>query len=256
MAGGFAAEADMLGLIAAAAPSLAGSGAFAVFEVQAAAGVPDVVAAVLDKVVVADRVQTGFVTDRTSLAALLALSDALARDSGLNAQQVAAAVGITVRYAASVVLPGLVTRGLAATPEADLWAATQRYRSSALRLVTVEAKLRDWRRGLGQAARHAAGADAAWLVLDSACTRPAEAYAGWFRTAGVGLAALNEAGALRPVLAPTGVDVLRVRRELLAERTAALHCSGIRSGPVGLVFGRTLAPTTGADPRLADAGAR
>jgi len=41
----FAVEADMLALIAAAAPELAGPGAVAVFEVQSAAGVPDVVAA-------------------------------------------------------------------------------------------------------------------------------------------------------------------------------------------------------------------
>ena len=36
----FAVEADMLALIAAAAPELAGPGAVAVFEVQTAAGVP------------------------------------------------------------------------------------------------------------------------------------------------------------------------------------------------------------------------
>lgn len=255
VANGFATEADMLGLIADAAPSLAGSGAFAVFEVQAAAGVPDVVAAVLNRAVTTSRLQTGFVTEQTSLAALLALSDALIANRALDAHQVAAAVGITVRYASSVVLPSLVARGLALILKPGLWVAARPYESAALRLVTVEAKLRDWRRGLGQAARHAAGADAAWLILDSARTRPAEAYAGWFHTAGVGLAALSGDGRLRSLLDPTGANVLRVRRELLAERTAALYSSGIRSGPVGLVFGRNLAPTTGADPRFVDAGA-
>lgn len=253
VASGFAAEADMLGLIAAAAPSLAGSGAFAAFEVQAAAGVPDVVAAVLNTTVIANRMQTGFITEHASLAALLALSDALSTSNVLDAHQVAVAVGVGVRYASSVVLPGLVARNLARSPEPGRWIAAGPYESPAVRVVTVEAKLRDWRRGLGQAARHAAGADAAWLILDSARTRPAEAYAGWFRTAGVGLAALNEDGRLEPLLAPGGANVLRVRRELLAERTAALYSSGVKSGPIGLVFGRNLTSTTGADPRLAGA---
>ncbi len=243
----------MLGFIAEAAPSLAGSGAFAAFEVQAAAGVPDVVAAVLDEVVLSYRLRTGFVTEQASLAALLALSDALASHSLLNAEQVSKAVGVTTRYASSVILPGLVARGLAHVRGTGQWAAARPYVSPALRVITVEAKLRDWRRGLGQAARHAAGADAAWLILDSMRTRPAEANAEWFRMAGVGLAALNEDGSIDPLLAPCGAHVLRVRRELLAERIATLYCSGARSGPVGRVFGRYLAPTRGVDPRLANA---
>lgn len=59
----FAVEADMLSLIAAAAPELAGPGAVAVFEVQSATGVPDVTAAVFDQDVIAARAGTGFVTD-------------------------------------------------------------------------------------------------------------------------------------------------------------------------------------------------
>lgn len=166
----FAAEADMLSLIAAAASSLAGCGAFAVFEVPAAAGIPDVVAAVLNHSVVAKRMRTGFVTEKSSLAALLALSDALVTGNSLDEHQVASAAGITARYASSVILPCLVERNLAYTPEPGLWSAIEHYESPVTRLVTVEAKLRDWRRGLGQAARHAAGADAAWLILDGSRT--------------------------------------------------------------------------------------
>src|SRR6516165_2701847 len=101
----------MLALIAAAAPVLAGPGAVAVFEVQSAAGVPDVVATVFDQDVIAARADTGFVTDPAGLAALLALSDALARRRALDARQVAAAAGVTAPYAKSRVLPGLAARG-------------------------------------------------------------------------------------------------------------------------------------------------
>jgi hypothetical protein len=153
----------------------------------------------------------------------------------------------------SRVLPGLAARGLAVMTAPGRWAAVSPYRSPASTLVTVEAKLRDWRRGLGQAARHAAGADAAWLVLDGARTRPAAGRADWFRAMGVGLAGLDPDGTLRPLLRPSGASVLRARRELLAERLADLYCSGAVSGPVGRVFGRELAPSTGADPRQAGA---
>ena len=253
MARGFAVEADMLGLIAAAAAELAGPGAVAVFEVQSAAGVPDVVATVFDQDVISVRRGTGFVTDAGGLAALLALSDALGARRALDARQIAAAAGVTASHVTSRVLPGLAARGLAVMTAPGRWAAVSPYRSPTSTLVTVEAKLRDWRRGLGQAARHAAGADAAWLVLDGACTRPAVGRADWFRAMGVGLAGLDPDGTLRLLLRPSGADVLRARRELLAERLADLYCSGAVSGPVGRVFGRELAPSTGADPRRAGA---
>ena len=89
MTRGFAVEADMLGLIAAAVGELAGPGAVAAFEVQSAAGVPDVVATVFDQDVISARRGTGFVTDAGGLAALLALSDALGARRALGARQIA-----------------------------------------------------------------------------------------------------------------------------------------------------------------------
>jgi hypothetical protein len=249
---GFAAEADMLSLIAAAVQDLAGPGAVAVFEVQSAAGIPDVVAAVFDQGVIEVRADGGFVTDVASLGTLLALSDARDACRSLDVRQVAAATGLTPSYVSSRVLPGLGARGLAVMTAPGRWAAADRYLSPARTLVTIEAKLSDWRRGLGQASRHAAGADASWLVLDGAHTRPAVNRADWFRAAGVGLAGLDPDGTLRTLLPPTCVDVLRVRRELLAERLGELHCSGAVSGPVGRVFGRELTCSIGSDPRYAD----
>jgi hypothetical protein len=248
---GFAAEADMLGLIAAAVQDFAGPGAVAVFEVQSAAGVPDVVATVFDQDVLDERVGSGFVTDASGVSALLALSDAREAWQSVDAREVAAATGLTPSYIRARVLPGLAARGLAVMTAPGRWTAANQYRSPARRLVTVEAKLSDWRRGLGQAARHAAGADEAWLVLDAVRTRPAVSRAEWFRAAGVGLAGLDRDGTLETLLEPDGAGILhlRARRELLAERLAELHCLGAASGRVGKVFGRMLTSSTGADPR-------
>jgi hypothetical protein len=253
VARGFASEADMLSLIAAAVQDFAGPGAVAVFEVQSAAGIPDVVATVFDPDVIKDRSARGFVTDAAGLAALLALSDARDACRALDARQVAAAAGLTPSYIRSRVLPGLGARGLVAMVAPGRWTAVDGYRSPVRTLVTVEAKLSDWRRGLGQAARHAAGADEAWLVLDAAHTRPAVSRADWFRAAGIGLAGLDPDGTLRRLLPPLGTAVLRARRELLAERLAELYCSGAVSGPVSRVFGRELTCSTGVDPRHAGA---
>lgn len=254
---GFAAEADMLGPIAAAVGDLAGTGSAAVFfEVQSAAGIPDVVAAVFDQQALDERAEVGFVTGSASVAALLALSDARAAHQTLDARRAAAATGLSAAYVRSRILPGLVARGLAVMTAPGRWTAARPYRSPVRTLVTVEAKLSDWRQGLGQASRHAAGADAAWLVLDGTRTRPAVKRADWFRVSGVGLAGLDADGTLRPLLLPDGARILRARRELLAERLAELHCSGAVSGPVGPVFGRMLTCSTGADPRYAGAPGR
>lgn len=248
---GFAAEADMLGLIAAAVQDFAGPGAVAVFEVQSAAGIPDVVATVFNQDVLNERGTGGFVTDASGVATLLALSDARNSWQSLDARELASATGLTPSYVRARVLPGLASRGLVMMTAPGRWTAAQPYRSPAHRLVTVEAKLSDWRRGLGQAARHAAGADAAWLVMDAARTRPAVSKADWFRAAGVGLAGLGRDGTVNTLLEPDSKVVLhlRARRELLAERLAELHCSGVASGPVGKVFGRALTSSTGPDPR-------
>lgn len=248
---GFATEADMLSPIAAAVQDFAGPGAVAVLEVQSAAGVPDVVATVFDQDVLDERTEGGFVTEASGVAALLALSDAREAWQSLDAHEVASAAGLTLSYVRARVLPGLAARGLAMMTAPGQWTAADRYRSPARRLVTVEAKLSDWRRGLGQAARHAAGADEAWLVMDAARTRAAVGKADWFRAAGVGLAGLGPDGTVQTLLKPDTNRVfhLRARRELLAERLAELHCSGLASGPVGKVFGRVLTSSIGPDPR-------
>jgi hypothetical protein len=254
---GFACEADMLGDIGAAAEALAGSGAVAVFEVPSAAGIPDVVAAVLDADALAARLRTGFVVEPPMLAAILALSRGLTAGAALPVADVAAHASVTSSYAAAKVLPALADRGLAERAGSGSWMATGLWSSAATRVVTVEAKLRDWRRGLAQAIRHASGADEAWLVLDAAAARRADAYRAVFEVRGVGLAALDDGGALEPLVAPSGqAEVLPLRRELLAERVAALYCSGQTSGPVGRVFGRHLWAVTRPDPRLAGAADR
>lgn len=252
---GFEAEVDMLSPLGAAAESFAGPGAVAIYEVPAAAGIPDVVAVTFDSDVLRSRDATGFLTNPALLGAFLTLSDWLGTDTALTSERVAASIGVTSRYAGSRVLPLLAERGLASTPAYGQWMAIRPYVSVARRLVTIEAKLRDWKRGLGQAARHAAGADEAWLAIDEAHVRAAAASAHWFHGTGVGLASVSESRVPKVHVAPGSPQILRMRRELLAERAAELYSAGSASGPIGKVFGRELTPTKGFDPRRQGAAA-
>lgn len=248
----------MLEGIALAAEALVGPHAAVLFEVQSAAGIPDVVVTVLDESVVAERALQGFLVEPPMLAAAVALSDALSVGVELTTAEIAAAASVTERHLVATVLPALAVRGLAAEVDRRSWVAIAPYRSVARTIVTLEAKLRDWRRGLSQAARHASSADEAWLVLDAAAATERAVVDAWrFEAVGVGLAALDQDNCLARLIPPTSCDrTIRLRRELLAERTAALHSSGEVSGPVARVFGRHLWAVTRPDPRLADAAGR
>lgn len=66
------------------------------------------------------------------------------------------------------------------------------WRPAVTRLVALELKLRDWQKGLVQAARYRTWADASWLILGAtALTHASRAT----REAGVGLARLSPSGA-------------------------------------------------------------
>ena len=136
------------------------------------------------------------------------------------------------------------------TRERDEWHPTHRYRSLATSVVTVEAKLRDWRRGVMQASRHRLASDAAWLAVDSARSARAVEAKQWFVTYGVGLAVVSASGTVEPSIFPNAKRVRNADRELLVERSANIHGSGARSGSLSHVFGRFLSVSTGVDPRL------
>lgn len=227
-----------------------------VYEVQGAAGVPDAVFLALDLGVLASRRSLGFLTEPAMLGAVVALSRAQARGEVLGASEVAGLLGVTRAHAVANVLPALESQGYVVRRGGGVWSAAQPFRSVARSVVTVEAKLRDWKRGLGQATRHAAGADRSWLVIDAASAAAASKSREWFTALGVGLATLHVSGEVTALVEPRRAEVLPLRRELLAERAAAIYAAGGASGPVRPVFGRLLAPTTGPDPRLAGAGAR
>jgi hypothetical protein len=215
------------------------------------AGVPDLVLVEPDADAIAARVGAGLLTQPVEVAVMLALSSAPERDPAcLSVAELAGQVGVSVRHLGSRVLPGLAARGHVSSVEGG-WMSAYRFRSVATTLVTVEAKLRDWRRGFAQATRHAAGADAAWLAVDATAKELALRGRGWFEGGGIGLAAVSRDGDVEVVLPSKRSRHYPVRRELLAERAVDVLISGRASAGVPHVFGRERLATTGPDPRLA-----
>lgn len=249
----FRAEADMLA-------HLAESGAFnrrmvTLFEVPCTAGVPDVVFVQFDEAAIAERAQRSTLTDLAEVRVMVAATYGRSwAKRQWTAVDLAEEVGLTPTHLRRSVLPRLTAGGHLEKVGAA-WKATYRFRSVAKRIITIEAKLRDWKGAVAQASRHRSVADAAWVALDAATARTAVNNQHWFSTYGVGLATVSSEGAVAQLVKPGAARPRHVERELLAERAAGLHLAGRVSGDIPCVFGQTLLATTGADPRLAGASA-
>lgn len=249
---GFRVEADML------APLASGAGHFlpaaqVLFEIPCTAGVPDLVLLNLDRDAIARRCATAPLTEPLDVRVMLALQTSPALP--MSTQDLSASVRVSTDHLRRTVLPRLVAGGHVERAD-EGWRGVYAFRSLARSVVTVEAKIRNWRGGLAQATRHTAVADQAWLVLDRHRSRAAIAHSDWFRTYGVGLATLSNDGALSTLVHPNVNRSRQPHRELLVERAVRLHLAGAVSGPLPRVFGSVPLASTGDDPRLAGASAR
>jgi hypothetical protein len=257
----FGAEADMLAPLLGHAQSLIQdlTGQFEVFfEVQSAAGVPDLVLVAFDDQEMANRERRGLapLADAADVAVMTVLGASAGRNTSdtWTPARLGAHTGLTAGYLSSVVLRRLAEQGHVKRIARGQWVSTHTFRPLAKHVIVVETKRSDWRGGFWQAHRQAA--DRRWLVMDAAYCAAAVAKVGQFATSGVGLATLSVASDLTVIVPPEKRESNCANRNLLIERTAALRVSGRVSGPVRHVFGRDLLATKGVDPRLQDAGVR
>lgn len=212
-------------------------------EVPTAAGVPDVVFVSWDEDVVADRQRhrLGPVLEMTKVRALAHLNrgPAALRDLGV-------AAGISRAHVQRSIVPQLVDAGWVHLNEDGLveFSDGVTYLAPVRSLVTVETKLRDWRRALHQAYGHAQGADSSFIALDASRAAAGLRYAEEFAALGVGFATVDAAtGTVDIVSKPTAARPRRRPAEFLlaAERVWNLRLQGRDTGDVGHVFGRDLA---------------
>lgn len=135
-------------------------------------------------------------------------------------------------------LPALADHGWVRERDAA-WTMTRRYADPAALVVTVELKLRDWKKALAQALQARIGADFAWVVLDDVRASGAAEGVEHFDRRAIGLATLDRQS-LVVIHQPRQVGVDPARRAVLAERLLKMRSEGIEVGPERHVFGRIL----------------
>lgn len=207
-------------------------------EVPAVHGVPDLAGLRFDFDRIAARDAAGVrpLSTATEVRAILAIGpEATAAD-------IAARAKLSPDYVRRAVLPllsdlGWVTRTVAGSvrvrPEAR-WVGR--------RVVTVEAKLRDWRKALAQARRQQLSADAAYIALDSGALSGIRDHLAEVARGGIGVIAVDAEHKRARVLArPARVSDPRrnAGRALLAERSLEMMLRGTREGQIYPVFGRS-----------------
>lgn len=89
-------------------------------------------------------------------------------------------------------------------------------------VTAVELKLSKWRSALRQADNFSLSADHSWVVLDQARAKGARQRQDLFRALGVGLATIDEAGAIRTLVRPRLRPPTRWLKALIAERAWAV----------------------------------
>jgi len=240
----------MLGPLAACADTFLPS-CLIMYEIACTGGIPDVVLLDVDRDALSERGDRAPLEQPIDVLVMLALQSSPALP--ISVQALAAECHVSVGHLGRTVLPRLQAgRHVIAAVDGTGWSTAYMFRSLARRVVTIEAKLKDWRGGLAQAARHSAIADEAWLVIDESAIRPAAAHPAHFAMFDVGLASLSAEGRLKQLLAPQLNRSRQPGRELLVERALALHLAGRVSGDLPRVFGTVLVASDGRDPRLVD----
>lgn len=237
-------ESEMIPALRAALPELAFGHRFRsdveVFtEVPAVHGRPDVVGVRFDASALHTRVLAGVVplSGDAEVRAIHALGS-----TGAEVGEIAARIGMSRDYVRRAVVPLLSDLGwivrdaerIVRRPEAQ-WAGR--------RVVTVEAKLKDWRRALAQARRQKHSADVAYIALDARSAARLAPHAQQIAEGGIGVLAVHPESGRVEILARPAVSsrhATAVGRALLAERALDMMNRGTREGQISPVFGWTL----------------
>jgi hypothetical protein len=245
----FVRESDMLGPVAAIADRLAAglpghrsALSHVLFEIPAAAGIPDMLRVAFDPNELRRRTAMDLppVLDHTSLRVLTALAVGPAA-----LQDIARRAAVTSAHLRRTVLPRLVEGGWLEPPsgrgDQALVMARVRHRSLVRSVVTVEAKRRDWRAAISQARRHQACADRAYIAIDAATPGRLLDIADDLARAGIGLITV-EAVTSRAVQVtrPAAGFPRDDERRLIGERSWSLVLSGRSTWDTFEVFGRDL----------------
>jgi len=209
-------------------------------EVPTAAGVPDVMFLEWDEDAIGQREALGLapVTDLTRLRVLEILER-----GRIPVPDLSRAVGVSAAHLGRTVLPALEALGWV-----ERWSDRSvslpdalTYQAPVRSMVTVEAKLSDWRRAFKQASLHAQTADRAYIALDARRATAASRIADELADEGVGLATVDaDSGEVRLIAHPRKLRVRDAWFRFASEQAWELRLQDRHVGDVSHVFGRDL----------------
>lgn len=241
--GVFRFESELVSVIRPQLPKLVfggkNTGAIEVFgEVPAAFGVPDLVGIRFDVDALSSRIEAGIrpLTTDAEVRAIFAIGN------GCEIRNLHTRLGMSSSYVRRAIVPMLKQLGWVEESEGFL-----RVHDKALwvgrRVVTVEAKLQDWKQALSQARRQRMSAHAAYIALPEERCGRVISHLDPIKSQGIGVMSVNsETQQVRVLSRPcssSGVET-QVGRALIAERTFDLLIRGKRDGQIYPVFGWTL----------------
>ena len=247
----YAFEAELVAALSLCVADLVPTPSDCLFEVPSYAGIPDLVALHWDSSAFERRSAFGYVRDLTQLVAWINLSR-----RAMSVKELSGITHVSTRHLKARVLPDLADRGFVSTSGGETWGAKMAYESPASHVVTFEAKLRDWRKGLGQAIRHANSADAAWLALPASAVEVAVRHSDQFRIHGVGVMSVGPDGQATVWVEPQRRSPNPFYRALLAEEAGHVATTSTNhEGPRNHVFGQWLPSATECRARMSSAAA-
>ncbi len=236
-------EAEMVPALRAALPNIAFGHRYRndveVFtEVPAIHGRPDVVGVRFDAEALQRRAVAGVVplSGDAEVRTIHAL-----QTRGAEIGEIAARIGMTRDYVRRAVVPLLSDLGWVVR-DADLVVRRPEAVWAGRRVVTVEAKLRDWQRALAQARRQKHSADAAYIALDASSSARVTVYAAQIANGGIGVLSVDPDSQRVRILARPATSARKataVGRALLSERAIDMMNRGTREGQINPVFGWT-----------------
>jgi hypothetical protein len=212
-------------------------------EIPAVHGIPDLAAIRFDWEVVRRRSELGIKTLSTDTEVRVVL--ALSRRK-LAVPELAACAGVSTDHMRRALLPYLIQQGWIRTAPSGLVEKVPEARNVGVRVVTVEAKLRNWRGAMNQARRQRYSADDAYIALEASRTVPLREDIPHMAAQGIGVISVDAETHRVSVLARPNrrlrsADTV-VGRMLIAERCLDMWSRGEREGQIYPVFGWSRPP--------------
>lgn len=209
-------------------------------EVPAVRGVPDLASIRFDNAAVARRQELGIRPLTTDIEVRAVLN--LGRRP-VTAPDLAARMRVSPDYVRRAVFPLLLEQGWVVSAGNGSFVRVEGAEPVMRRVVTVEAKLRDWHGALSQARRQRLSADDAYIALESSAIQAVSDELAYVADSGIGIITVDARTLqariwARPKRRLTSAQSA-VGRMLIAERCLEMLERGEREGKIYPVFGWT-----------------